>query len=76
MAPGLQELWLQGSRAQHQKLWRTGLIALQHVGSSQIRDQTHVSCIGRLLGALGFVFSFKGSLLLSHPGSPVLFFFF
>ena len=46
-AHGLQELWLQGSRAQSQKLWRTGLIALQHVGSSQIRDQTHVSCIGR-----------------------------
>ena len=24
-----------------------GFVALQHVGSSQIRDQTHVSCIGR-----------------------------
>ena len=24
-----------------------GLVALQHVGSSQIRDRMHVSCIGR-----------------------------
>ena len=24
----------------------TGLVALQHVGSSQTRDRTHVSCIG------------------------------
>ena len=27
--------------------WRTGLVALQHVGSSQTRDGTHVSCFGR-----------------------------
>ena len=26
---------------------RTGLAALQHVGSSYIRDQTHVPCTGR-----------------------------
>ena len=26
-----------------------GLVALQHVGSSQTRDQTHVPCIGRLI---------------------------
>ena len=25
----------------------TGLVALQHVGSSQIRNPTHVSCIGK-----------------------------
>ena len=25
----------------------TGLVAPQHVGSSQTRDQTHVPCIGR-----------------------------
>ena len=36
-----------GTRAQAQWLWHTGLIALQHVRSSQIRDGTHVSCIGR-----------------------------
>ena len=24
-----------------------GLVALQHVGSFQIRDQTHVPCLGR-----------------------------
>ena len=27
--------------------WRTGLVALQHVGSSQTRDGTHVSFFGR-----------------------------
>ena len=28
-------------------LWSTGLVAWTHVGSSQIRDGTRVSCIGR-----------------------------
>ena len=42
-----QQLWLVGSRAQAQQLWRTGLVAPWHVGSSWIRDQTHVPCIGR-----------------------------
>ena len=28
-------------------MWRTGFVALCRVGSSQIRDWTHVSCIGR-----------------------------
>ena len=32
-----QQLWLAGSRVQAQKLGRTGLVALQHVGSSQTR---------------------------------------
>ena len=36
-----------GSRAQAQKLWCTGLVGPWHVGSSQIRDRTCVSCIGR-----------------------------
>ena len=30
-----------------QQLWPTGLVALWHVESSQIRDQIHVPCIGR-----------------------------
>ena len=34
-----------GSRAQ--QLWRTGLFALRHVGSSQTRDGTRVPCTGR-----------------------------
>ena len=42
-----QQLWLVGFRAQAQQLWRTGLVALQHVASSQTRDRTHVPCIGR-----------------------------
>ena len=40
-------MWLAGSRAQAQKLWRMGLVALWHVGSSQTRDRTRVPCIGR-----------------------------
>ena len=36
-----------GSRLWAQQLLHTGLVALQHVGSSQTRDQTHVPCIGR-----------------------------
>ena len=50
----LQSLWHVGSvggipglRAQAQKLWCTGLVVPQHVGSFWIRDQTHVSCVGR-----------------------------
>ena len=42
-----QQLWLMGSRAQAQKLWRTGLVAPWHVGSSQTRARTRVPCIGR-----------------------------
>ena len=40
-------LWNTGSRAQDQQLWGTGLDAPRHVGSSQMRAQTHVPCIGR-----------------------------
>ena len=42
-----QQLWLVGSRVQAQQLWCTGLVAPQHVGSSQTRARTHVPCIGR-----------------------------
>ena len=38
---------LQIFRAQAQYLRCTGLIALEHVETSQTRDQTQVSCIGR-----------------------------
>ena len=44
---GLQQLWLEGSRAQAQQLWRTGLVALRHVGSSWTRACTCVPCVGR-----------------------------
>ena len=44
---GLQQLWHAGSRAQAQQLWRIGLVAPWHVGSSWTRDRTHVPCIGR-----------------------------
>ena len=48
-AHGLQQLqlWLAGSRAQAQQLWRTGLVAPQLVGSSRTRARTCVPCIGR-----------------------------
>ena len=42
-----QYLWHVGSRAHAQWLWCTGLAALWHVGSSQIRDRTHVPCTDR-----------------------------
>ena len=46
-APRLQCPWLPGSRAQAQQSWRAGLVAAQRVGSSWVRDRTHVSCTGR-----------------------------
>ena len=39
------QLRLPGSRAQAQQLQSTGLVALGHVGSSWIRDQTHVAFV-------------------------------
>ena len=62
------EVTSRGSRAlEHRlsKLWRVGLVAPQHVASSQIRGQTCVSCIGKV-----------DSLPLSHQGSPSCFVFF
>ena len=42
-----QQLWFVGSRARAQQLWRMGLAAPRHVGSSRTRPRTHVACIGR-----------------------------
>ena len=56
-----QELQLLGSRAQAQKLWGRGLAALQHVGSSPIRDRTCSPALAE-------------SSLLSHQGSPLIIF--
>ena len=42
-----QQLQLLGFRVQVPRLWRMGLVALRHVGSARIRDQTCVSCAGR-----------------------------
>ena len=44
---GLQQLWLESSRAQAQQLWPMGLVAPRHVGSSWTRARTRVPCIGR-----------------------------
>ena len=44
---GTQHLWLPGSGEQAQRLRPMGLVALQHVGSSRIRDWPHVSCTDR-----------------------------
>ena len=46
-ARGCQQFQLPGCRAQAQYLWGMGLVALRHVRSSWIRDQTCVSWIGR-----------------------------
>ena len=43
----LQQLWLAGSGAQAQYLWRMGFVAPWHVGSSRTRARTCVPCIGR-----------------------------
>ena len=45
--PGAQHLCLPSSRTQAPQLWGTGLAALGHVGSFQIRDRTRASCTGR-----------------------------
>ena len=42
-----QELLFPGSGAPAQQLWCVGLVAPGHMGSSQTRDETRVSCIGR-----------------------------
>ena len=44
-----QQLWFSGSGAQVQQLWGMGLVALWHVGSFPIRDQTSVSYVGRCI---------------------------
>ena len=47
--PGAQAQYLQlpGSGGQAQQLWSAGSVPPVHMGSSQIRDRTLVSCIGR-----------------------------
>ena len=46
-ACGFTGCYSQLQRGMAQQFWCTDLVALQHVGSSQIRDQTCVSCNGR-----------------------------
>ena len=43
----LQSTGFRSHGSQALKLWRTGLVALRHVGSSQSREGTLVSCTGR-----------------------------
>ena len=57
-----------------QELWCTGLVALRHVRSSQIRDQILVSCIGRRIlyhwvsrEALQMALTWQFSLLQGVP---------
>ena len=44
-----QQLWLTSSRALTHQLWHMNLVALWHVESFWMRDQTHVPCIVRQL---------------------------
>ena len=65
-------------------MWCTGLVALQHAGSSQTRDRTHVSCIGRRIlnhcvtreahphqSSLFLLSLCPGSLTVHFPQEPV-----
>ena len=45
-AHGLSSWQLQDSRVQAQQFWHMACCSLRHVGSSQVRDQTPVSCTG------------------------------
>ena len=51
--------WAPGTGTQ--LLWCTGLVAPQRVGSSQIRDQTHVSCLRQALSLGGKATAWEGS---------------
>ena len=51
--------------------WFMDLVAPQHVGSSQTRDRTHVSCIGRHIlyhwaTREAFEFIFKGRIIVNN----------
>ena len=70
-----QYSWFAGSRVQAQKLWCMGLVASQHMDSSQTRDPTCVSCISRWIlnqwttkKVMGISFSIV-VLLSSVPGN-------
>ena len=67
LACGLQSLWLMGSVVAVPGPESTGsrVVVQGPVGSSQIRDETHVSCLGRWMD----------SLPLSHQGSHEAFFY-
>ena len=80
-ALGAQKLQLPGSKAQARQLWFMGPAVPWHVGSSQIRDWTHVSCIGRWIPihcatreawVLGFWSAFSFLSWYSHIHSPKL----
>ena len=74
-----QQLWLLGSRAQAQQLWHTGSVAPQHMGSSQTRDQTHVSYIGRQILYHGATREAPKDFFLKRERDPdiyIYFFFF
>ena len=55
--------WLPGAKAKAQQLWHPGMAAPWHMGSSQIRDQTHLLNLQ------------ADSLSLSHQESPLYSFF-
>ena len=47
MVSGLSSCGSQTLQKKAKYLWHTGLVALQHVGSSWTRNRTHVSCTCR-----------------------------
>ena len=56
-----QKLQLLVSRAQAQWLWHTDLVAPRHVGSSQTRDQTHVSYVSHIVRWAHYLWRHLGS---------------
>ena len=65
-------LWSTGSRAYGlQWLWRRDLVGPQRVGSSQTRDGTHVTCIGRSI----LIFSATREVLFYFLTPPFLCYF-
>ena len=77
-----QQFWLSGSRVQAPQLWRTGLAAPRHVGSSRTGARTRVPCIGRWIlnhyatrEALAYflmVQKNQSNIHKSHPPLPIL----
>ena len=61
-----------GSRAQAQQLWHTGLVAPQHVGTSQTRAHTRVPCFGSQILNHCTTREVPSSLILSSAWSSLI----
>ena len=76
LIPWLLLLQSTGSRVRAQYSWRTGLVTLRHVGSSQTRNQTCVPCSGRRILNQGnsnvtLIFLRKNILIQQYKGKKI-----